>query len=97
VSHSEKDSARSINRRSFLCNTVKATLGGALIRATTSLAETTSAETTPMPQRAFGKTGHKLPVLGYGGAALVRRWANPLSVDERIELVRYTYQRTCPF
>ena len=52
-----------------------------------------SVEPARIPKRSFGKTGPKLPILGYGGAALVRQWGNPLSVDERIELIRYAYQR----
>ncbi len=93
MSDSQKDSRAPVNRRNFLCSTVGATIGGAIIGGATGLAETASAETTSMPQRVFGKTGRKLPILGYGGAALVRQWANPLSVGERIELVRYAYQR----
>ena len=41
--------------------------------------------------RAFGKTGVKLPVLGYGGAALPKKWGNPLSLEDRVKLVRYAY------
>ncbi|MBE3096596.1 MAG: aldo/keto reductase [Planctomycetes bacterium] len=46
-----------------------------------------------IPTRAFGKTGVKLPILGYGGAALPKTWANPLSLEERVKLVRYAYDR----
>ena len=35
----------------------------------------------------------KLPILGYGGAALPKRWLNPLSQDDRVALVRYAYDR----
>ena len=41
--------------------------------------------------RAFGKTGVKLPILGYGGAALPKKWGNPLSLEDRVKLVRYAY------
>ena len=41
--------------------------------------------------RTFGKTGVKLPVLGYGGAALPKKWGNPLSLEDRVKLVRYAY------
>ena len=44
-----------------------------------------------IPTRAFGKTGHKLPILGYGGAALPKKWGNPLSLEDRVKLVRYAY------
>jgi predicted aldo/keto reductase-like oxidoreductase len=43
--------------------------------------------------RTLGKTGLKLPILGYGGAALPTAWLNPLSREERVELVRYAYDR----
>ena len=41
----------------------------------------------------LGKTGMKLPVLGYGGAALPKVWGNTLSTEDRIKLVRYAYDR----
>ncbi|MHC4201307.1 MAG: aldo/keto reductase [Planctomycetota bacterium] len=50
-----------------------------------------------IPARAFGKTGVKLPILGYGGAALPKAWGNPLSVEDRVKLVRYAYDRGVRF
>lgn len=46
-----------------------------------------------IPTRVFGKTQVKLPILGYGGAALPRVWGNPLSHEDRVKLVRYAYER----
>jgi predicted aldo/keto reductase-like oxidoreductase len=46
-----------------------------------------------IPARILGKTGLKLPMLGYGGAALPKSWRNPLSHEERVALVRYAYDR----
>jgi predicted aldo/keto reductase-like oxidoreductase len=46
-----------------------------------------------IPTRVFGKTGVKLPILGYGGAALPVVWGNPLSREDRVKLVRYAYDR----
>ena len=46
-----------------------------------------------IPTRVFGKTGVKLPILGYGGAGLVKVWGSPLSPEERVKLVRYAYDR----
>jgi len=46
-----------------------------------------------IPARPFGKTGRTLPILGYGGAALVKVWANPLSTEDRVRLVRTVYDR----
>ena len=46
-----------------------------------------------LPVRVFGKTGLRLPVLGFGGAALPTAWHNPLSREKRVELVRYAVDR----
>ncbi|MCD6338328.1 MAG: aldo/keto reductase [Verrucomicrobia bacterium] len=49
--------------------------------------------TRSIPVRLLGKTGVKLPILGYGGAALPKVWGNPLSTKDRVKLVRYAYDR----
>ena len=49
--------------------------------------------TDTIPARMFGKTGIKLPVLGFGGAALPKIYGNNDSLDDRIKLVRYAYDR----
>jgi len=46
-----------------------------------------------IPTRMIGRTGVKLPILGYGGAALPKTWLNPLSTEDRVKLVRYAYDR----
>ena len=46
-----------------------------------------------IPLRTLGKTGMKLPILGYGNAALPTRWRNPLSYEDRVALVRYAFDR----
>ena len=46
-----------------------------------------------IPTRTLGKTGLKLPILGYGGAALPKPWRNPLSHEDRVALVRHAYDR----
>ena len=46
-----------------------------------------------IPTRMLGKTGVKLPMLGYGGAALPRIWGNPLPFNDRVKLIRYSYDR----
>ena len=45
------------------------------------------------PIRTLGKTGLRLPILGYGGAALPTKWLNPLSHEARVALVRYGYDQ----
>ncbi|MBT3201093.1 MAG: hypothetical protein HN350_14420 [Phycisphaerales bacterium] len=44
-----------------------------------------------IPTRVFGKIKTKLPILGYGGAALPKKWGNPLSMEDRVKLVRHAY------
>lgn len=46
-----------------------------------------------IPTRVLGKTGLRLPILGCGGAGLVKMWGSPLSMKDRVKLVRYTYDR----
>lgn len=46
-----------------------------------------------IPARVLGKTGMKLPILGYGGAGLVKVWGSPLSRENRVKLLRYAYDR----
>ena len=46
-----------------------------------------------VPTRTLGKTALKLPILGYGGAALPKAWLNPLTTEQRVELVRYAYDQ----
>ena len=83
-------------RREFL---KKATQAIAMVAACEGLPSATdggerpkqSAETIPV--RTLGKTGLRLPILGYGGAALPKAWRNPLSHEDRVALVRYAFDR----
>ena len=59
----------------------------------TARAETPGQSAGTIPTRTLGKTGLKLPILGYGGAALPKVWLNPLSHEDRVALVRYAYDR----
>jgi len=47
--------------------------------------------TDAIPARVLGKTRVKLPILGYGGAALPKRSGNHLSTEERVKVVRHAY------
>ena len=47
--------------------------------------------TDKIPSRVLGKTGVELPMLGYGGAALPKKWGNTLSTENRVKLVRHAY------
>ena len=82
-------------RREFLRRTAQAaafaSLGGAAVAAVPKDKKITLGET--IPARVLGKTGSKLPILGYGGAGLPKKWGNPLSLEDRVRLVRYAYDR----
>ena len=90
------DDASHVGRRHFLRHSAAALAAAGLVPCAASAAvpkdkKITLADT--IPARVFGKTGVKLPILAYGGAALPKRWHNPLSHEDRVELVRYAYAR----
>jgi predicted aldo/keto reductase-like oxidoreductase len=49
--------------------------------------------TESLPTRVLGKTKVKLPMLGYGGAALPKKWGNTLSDEGRVKVVRHAYDQ----
>ncbi|MCS3919816.1 aldo/keto reductase [Fervidibacter sacchari] len=75
-----------LTRREFLKKTVQGLTALAV-------SESVMTQSSTIPMRTLGKTGLKLPVLGFGGAVLASFWGNPLSYKERVELVRYAYER----
>ena len=81
-----------LGRRAFL-KTAAAAAAAVAIPVDVASADTTSRPSEPIPTRAFGKTGLTLPMLGYGGGGLPKRWGNPLSTEDRVKLVRYVYDR----
>ena len=89
-------SKRTLGRREFLkqATGVAATVavGGGITPATVR-AETSGQPPCTIPTRTLGKTGLKLPILGYGGAALPTKWGNPLSWEDRVALLRHAYDR----
>jgi predicted aldo/keto reductase-like oxidoreductase len=88
-------------RREFLKTGVLAAAGGGLLGAGKVLTAAPSAKSidvgpSGIPLRTFGKTGHKLPVLGMGGSAFVQMFTAAygvplLSIDERVAMVRKGY------
>jgi len=91
--YSKTRTAETVDRRGFLKAGVAAAIGYAVAVSGVVAAGEPSAEVKPIPARTLGKTGRVLPILGYGGAALPKAWANPLSLEERVKLVRYAYDR----
>ena len=47
--------------------------------------------TDALPTRKLGRTKVELPMLGYGGAALPKKFGNTLSTEDRVKLVRHAY------
>ena len=90
-----------LGRRELLAGTVGAAVAGSMALAAGCSSEgadrgegaANGKALPPLPARKLGKTGLKLPILGYGGAALPSTWGNPLSIEERVLLVRYAYDR----
>jgi hypothetical protein len=85
-----------LNRREFVTKATQAGAAAAVsagIASAAAFADNKGDRTDTIPDCVLGKTGLKLPLLGYGGAALPKAWLNPLSYQQRIELVRYAYDR----
>ena len=56
-------------------------------------ADKTITFTDVLPTRVLGRTKVELPILGYGGAALPKKWGNTLSTQDRVKLVRHAYDK----
>ena len=85
-----------LGRREFLEKATQALATVAVCEGVTPAtvrADTPGQSAGAIPIRTLGKTGLKLPILGYGGAGLPKRWLNPLSQEDRVALVRYAYDR----
>ena len=85
-----------LGRREFLKRATQAAAAGVLSTGIASGAvpkEKNIDLADTIPARVFGKTGVKLPILGYGGAGIVKVWGSPLSPEDRVKLVRYAYDR----
>jgi len=87
-----------MNRRSFF--KAGATAAGAVM-AGQALAATPEGKEISLsgriPVREFGKTGHKLPVFGHGGSAMIQQdiakyGLELISVEERVKMVRKGYE-----
>ena len=88
--------SRTLGRREFLKRATQAVATVAVCkRMTPADLQAATTDQTPgiIPTRTLGKTGLKLPILGYGGAGLPKAWLNPLSYEDRVALVRYAYDQ----
>jgi predicted aldo/keto reductase-like oxidoreductase len=84
---------RNVDRRDFLKTGAAAAVGSVVIGSSVAPASGSSPDPEPIAMRPFGKTGRRLPILGFGGAALPEVWGNTLSTEDRVKLVRYAYDR----
>jgi predicted aldo/keto reductase-like oxidoreductase len=88
-------------RREFLKSSALAAAGTSLLGARGVMAAAPAEKTievgpSGIPLRPFGKTGHKLPVLGMGGSAMVQVFIQAygvplLPMDQRVAMVRHAY------
>ncbi len=92
MSRSKIQTAETVDRRGFL-KTGAAVVASAAAGSGVVAAGEPSTDSEPIATRPFGKTGRKLPILGYGGAALPKLFGSPLSTEDRVKLVRYVYDR----
>ena len=85
-----------LGRREFLKRAAQAAAAGAVSAEVVSVGSPNEKKIDAgdaISTRMLGKTGVKLPNLGLGGAALMAIAGNPLSVEERIKMIRYAYDR----
>ncbi len=88
-----------LDRRDFMKNSAHATAAAAIAAAGMSAnaacgavpEDKNIAFTNKLPTRVLGKMNVELPVLGYGGAALPKKFGNNLSTEDRVKLVRHAY------
>ena len=91
----EKDK---LDRRDFMKKGAHVTAAAAAAVLSTNPAQGSAPQdkeirlTDAMPTRVLGKTKVELPILGYGGAALPKKWGNLLSDEDRVKLVRHAYE-----
>jgi aryl-alcohol dehydrogenase-like predicted oxidoreductase len=91
---------RLLYRRAFLSAGLGAGLGAATLRyggeAKADGSPPAAGTRTPvLPARSFGKTGLRLPILAFGGSAMVTRWqatyGPQLSFERRVAMVRHAF------
>jgi aryl-alcohol dehydrogenase-like predicted oxidoreductase len=84
---------RHLDRRGFLAATVAAGIGA---QSLASEGGPVATQSRGLPVREFGKTGRRLPILGFGGSAMVEKWkasyGPQLPREERVAMVRHAFQ-----
>lgn len=91
---------RLLYRRAFLSAGLGAGLGAAALHhggeaKADGSPPATGTRTPVLPVRSFGKTGLRLPILAFGGSAMVTRWeptyGPQLSFEQRVAMVRHAF------
>lgn len=97
-----RDDLDGLKRRTFLKSGLLAAAGTTVLGQRLALAAAPDEKTIDspgdMPVRPFGRTGHKLPILGMGGSAFVRMFIRAYGVplpttEERVAMVRHAYDQ----
>jgi predicted aldo/keto reductase-like oxidoreductase len=98
-----REERKRLNRREFVKKGLQVAAGAAALSSGIARANSPKdkkiAVTGSIPTREFGKTGHTLPILGFGGCGIVKRWgafgynAPVLPEEERVAMVRYGYDQ----
>ncbi len=93
-----REKNRELDRRDFIRKGAQATAAaaaamGANVGCAAAPEDKKTSTADALPTRVLGKTKEKLPILGYGGAALPKKWGNTLSDEGRVKLVRHAYDR----
>lgn len=77
MNHCKTRLAGTVDRRDFIKTGVRAAAGAAVMGRGVAHGAVPKDKKTPLtgtiPQKAFGKTGHTLPIFGFGGCGVVRR------------------------
>ena len=91
-----------VSRRGFIKTGMQAAAGAAAVGSVSAQgaipADKKISATGTIPEKAFGKTGHTLPIFGLGGCGVVKRWgvgynAPVLPEEERVAMVRYAFDK----
>jgi aryl-alcohol dehydrogenase-like predicted oxidoreductase len=82
-----------LKRRQFLGSVLAATAAQAAAPPAKTIALRDTIPTVP-----FGKTGHRLPILAFGGSAMVGRWSPGYGLpartfEQRVSMVRHGYEQ----
>ena len=89
----ENNKNASVGRRGFLKAVGATAVGGTNAIGPGVASGDSLVEAAAIPKRKLGKRGPELPILAYGGAGLPKHWGNPLSIEDRVKLVRYGFDR----